>query len=872
MSNFDPNFKNEWQHHFEQLVAEYCAAGMDAATAQRAARLKLGGADQIGELRRDTWRWAALDNLRRDFAYAARALWKSPGFTFAVVLTLALGIGANTAVFSVLDASLLRPLPVAAPGQLALLSWKLNPNGLPVPLDISGPSGHGYEGSTSNYSFAYSALARLRADAGPWTSHMFGFAPLASGAPVVVGQSASPASAELVTDDYFAGLGVDAVRGRTLNAADFDPRAPRVAVVSYAFWQARLHGSDDAIGQVIKVALTPATVVGVAQRTFRGAEPGNPVDIWLPARPTDSAFVPWLGYEPPGQSVYAASDYWWLEIMARRRDGVTDAELESRLAPLFLQFTRDDLQHLTKPGMQMPQLSLTSGARGVDIRLRRQYGDTLWLLMSGVALLLLLACLNVAALLLARASARRREIGVRLALGARRSRLVAQLLVESVLLALLGGIAAAALAAPATHALLNLLVQQSAWPIEARLDWRVLGFTALIALSAGVLFGLAPALRSTRVDLMAVMKRGVLPGERARLGGDKTLAVAQTALSLLLLIAAGLMGRTLVNFSRQPLGFNPEHVLTFQVNGRDSGYRGAALVSLYARVRERLGALPGVSAVATSQHTLLGGDSGSEDIRAVGGDAAWHGSARNGISPNFFATMQIPLTAGRDINDTDMNSTHRVAIVNQVLASKLFGAANPIGHSLVIETEQQLPSPPYEIIGVAANARYDDLGVSLPPTFYIPYTQLLNPVIDVVYELRTAGPPLSAAPMVRDAVRGIDPNLVVTRLQPQTKLDGATLGQQRLLARLGGAFALLGLLLAAIGLEGTMAYAVNQRTREIGIRMALGSSRSHVLAATIGETVLLAGMGMVLGLALTLASGRVMASQLFGIRPQDPLT
>jgi len=856
--------------HREQLEGE----GLSRAQAERA----LGNELLQRERARDAWGWRGLEALGRDLRLALRQMRKAPGFTAVVVLTMALGIGANTAVFSVLSATLLRPLPVEKPGQLTMLYWAAHHP--PDDLDSSGTNDGLPEGNASNghmsgvsalYSISYPDYAALRAAGAADASAIFGFAQLGSPtSTLVVNGEAGLARGSLVTEQYFSGLGLQPERGRFLGASDFEAGAPLAVVISDAFWSAQFGRSPAAIGQTIAVDRHPAVVIGVAPAGFLGLERGFDDEFWVPAVP-GNGLLPWGGYQPPSGSIYASRVYWWLEAMVRRRAGVSQAQLMAALRPTFNAAAAGDVRALMKPGDDAPQLRAIAGAQGIN-GLRDHFGPTLKLLMAGVGLLLLLACVNVAALLLARASARRREIAVRLALGAGRRRLIGQLLSESVLLALIGGGVGLAIAPIASGGLNALLASHYNAPAAAVLDWRVFLFALAVAAAAGVAFGLAPALRSTRLRLTDSMRGGAATADARRMRADKGLAVAQTALSLVLLVGAGLLVRTLVTLEHQALGFDPSQVVVFGLDARQAGYAKAALPGTYLELQHRLAAVAGVAAVGVSQHTLLGGDAGGDDFRVPtsADPTKWRSTGRNGVGPGFFETMRIPLLRGRTINEQDVRDAANVAVINQALAREYFGTSDPLGQ-LILRQDPGNKTTPFTVVGVVGDARYYSLQGKFEPTIYIPYTRLSS-LQDLTFAVRAEAPMAAVMPAIRQAVQAVNPGLALEDVQTQATQDFSTLGSERLLAKLGAAFALLGLLLAAIGIEGTMAYAVVRRTRDIGVRMALGADGGQVARTIAREALVIAGYGVVAGAALSLAVGKLIASQLYGVTARDPWT
>ncbi|HWG36695.1 MAG TPA: ADOP family duplicated permease [Terriglobales bacterium] len=863
--------REELEAHLEALAQRYRAQGMGEAEARRAARLKLGGADQIEEAWGDERRFGWLEDLRRDLILGARALRRAPGFTAVVVLSLALGIGANTAIFSLLDAALLQKLPVRAPDELALLYW--HAQRWPRGLDQSG-TGSPPTSDDGSFSLAYATYLQLRDHSGIAMQNIFAFSPLGVGTPstaLEVDGRTSLARASLVTGGFFPGLGLAAYRGRLVGAHDEVAGASPVVVLSFDYWSAHFAANPELIGKAVTINGSAATVVGIAPPQFQGVVQGAAVDAWISLSPTNPAsLAPW-GFTPPAGSIFTATSYWWLQVMGRRRPGVSLAQAQAQLGPQFEQSAVAAL-HREPKGDSLPQLGVMSGAQGIN-QFASDHGQDLWVMMSVAGLLLLLACVNVAALLLARASARRQEIGVRLALGARRWRLIRQLLTESVLLAGLGGAFGAAIAPLGVRLLLTLLGGAGGpLPVAAGVDGWVVAFALGVSLLTGLLFGLAPALRSTRQGVCAPLQPGRAGAVRVRLRGDKMLAVVQVALSLVLLVGAGLFLRTLRMFEVAPLGFNPNHLLVFGLDGAEAGYRGAGLSGLYERVHQAIGAVPGVSAVTESRLRLLDGwiGSGSLHVPGVTLDAANTHTLENSAGPGFLAAFGMRLLAGRDFNDADLRSSNNVVIINQSLARQLFGTGMPLGRQLGpgLEPGGRL----YTVIGVAQDARYGSLRGPMPPTLFWPYTQADTKLGTLTFQVRFRTTADAVLPGIRQALQRIDPALAMSDPKLETEVAGGRLARQQMFAQLSSFFGLLGLLLAAIGIKGTMAYAVARRSAEIGIRMALGARRGQVLGAVLRETLAVTLGGIAAGAVAALLAARLVATKLYGVKPNDPAT
>ncbi|HXR97568.1 MAG TPA: ADOP family duplicated permease [Terriglobales bacterium] len=866
----------ELQAHLAALEAEYREQGHTAAEARRLARVRLGGEEQIREERREIWRWRHLDNLGRDLSYALRAIRRAPGFAAVVILTLALGIGANTAVFSVFSAVLLRPLAVANPGQLSLLYWRtprvprdrhIELSGNNTGLTSASSAGiHTLSPVETNYSISYPVFEMLEAQAERRGISVFGFAPLNVPETIGVHQSAIAANATLISDGFFAGLGLAPLQGRFPGSSDFRASAPLTAVISYAFWTAQFARSADAVGSSITIERRPATIIGIAPPGFDGLELGQPDAVWLPVRPSlQEGLMPW-GDAPNKTAPNLDPRYWWMQAMVRRPAGVAPAQIEAALAPAFAGAMDDVLPGPLQQGELRPQLKVIAGAMGIN-DIAGQFGGSLQLLLLGVGLLLLLACVNTSALLFAHSVGRRSEIALRLALGAPRFRIMEQLLTESLVLAGLGGCAGVLLTPIASALLVSVLSNGKAIPLQPTLDWRVLGFAAGASLVTGVLFGLLPAFSYSREGGRAHQSNRAT-ADRAPLRAQRLMAAIQIALSLVLLVGASLFTRTLVKLESQPLGFDPAHLTTFDLDARSAGYSGNKLADFYLRLQRQIAALPGVSAATASQHTLLGGDSGGEEVRfPVSADPlAWHDAGRNGVAPDFFATMHIPLLLGRAIEDRDVGTNAPVAVINQALAQAAFGGANPIGRQLEVKD-----AAVYTIVGVAASTRYATLKGEFAPAYFIPYTGT-RALQGLTFEVRSTLPTSDLRASIAHVIARLASGTAVTNFQSQTDQDGATLTNPRLLAKIMSVISLLGLLLAGLGVEGAMAYAVAQRTKEIGIRMALGARTAQAAGDVLRESALVTLAGLAAGLILAVACSRLIAAELYGVSPGDPLT
>jgi predicted permease len=674
-----------------------------------------------------------------------------------------------------------------------------------------------------------------------------------------------------VSGDYFRGLGIAAAAGRLVVAEDDRPAAPPVAVLSYATARRRFGGAGEAVGRPILVDDLPFTVIGVAPPGFFGVDPGAAPDLWLPMHANERLGAgKEFGFTP---DAYLEQNYYWVEVMGRLRPGVSLARAQAELAPAFAQWVAATAQN-DRERANLPELVLTDGAAGLD-SLRRRYSEPLFVLMALVGLILALACANVASLLLARAAARTREMALRISVGAGRLRLVRQLLTESVLLAALGGLVGMALAHGGVRLLALLLAGgRAGFSLQPDLNGRVLAAAAGLSLLTGILFGLAPALQATRLDVLPALQstsagrpRGARPLLSVPLA--RWLVSAQVALSLLLLVSAGLFARTLSNLHAVELGFARENVLLFRVDARKAGHTEPEIAAFYGELRRRLAALPGVEDATLSEDSLI--EAGTGLPVGLAGAPPGPGGAVLSVGPRFFRTMRTPMVAGRDFDDGDRPGTPAVAIVNQLFAKARFGDRDPIGQRLTLWKDDR-PARDMEIVGVSSNARYGGLTRDVPEVVYLPYDQGYPHPDQMVYALRTSGDPLGYAEAARDVVRQADPRVPVSEVRSQAADVDRTINQEILFARLCGAFAILALVIACVGLYGTVSYSVARRTSEIGLRMALGARREGVVRMVLGEVAGLAVGGVVLGLVAAVAASKLVASLLYGLTPNDPVT
>ena len=831
-----------------------------------------------------------MTTLLQDIRYGFRMLLKQKGLTAVALLSLALGIGANTALFSIVDAMLLKMLPVREPERLVLFKSL-------APRDFSVGSYNGSShtdeatGLQSRTSFAYITYQRMREQESP-VSDLIAFANVNLN--VNVDGEPDMATGQAVSGNYYSGLGVQPALGRLLTDEDDKPNATAVAVLSHRFWHKRFAANPAVVGKQINLNNVPFTIIGVSAKGFDGTMGvGSSQDLTIPVSLEPALYV------DKTRSYNHGSGTWWLKIMGRLKPGATAEQAQAQLGNAFhhsvLEHRALRQAEATKSGQNViadldpnmfPRLFADPGGQG-EMYGRNYYRSALYLLFGVVGLVLLIACANVANLLLSRAAGRQKEIGLRLALGASRRRLIRQLLTESLLLSILGGLLGLIFAVWIKDGLLTV----SGWggrglrALEPQLDWRVLGFTFALALLTGLIFGLAPAWRSTRVDLTPSLKesgRSSSAVHRSYL--SRGLVVFQVALSLLLLVGAGLFVRTLLNLQRVDPGFETKNLLLFEVQPSLIGYKDEPLRDIYRQIGERLDAVPGVQGVTFSRMALLAQGSSSSsvylrDALSAAPDAEGrykpNGEGyRHTVRENFFEVMGIPLLHGRSFGPQDVLTTPKVVVVNQTFANKYFPGENPIGKRFTFDSRKP---DEMEIVGLCKDAKYTRQRDEIPPTVYSSYRQE-RPLPYATFEVRTIGEPTAAVASVREVVKQIDSNLPVLGVKTQVEQADETLRMERLFAKLLTLFALLAQQLAAIGLFGVLAYTVSQRTHEIGIRMALGASRAAVLKMIVRQGMTLAVLGVILGLVgayvLTryLESWISLSKMLFEVKVSDPLT
>jgi predicted permease len=860
----EADLERELRSDIDAETEEQRQAGLSVEEAACAARRALGNTTQIKEDVRMAWGFQWLETLLQDLRYGVRQLRRGPGFTTVAVLTLALGIGANTAIFSLVDTILLRVLPVRNPEQLVRLTWVTRNHG-------------------GDEFFSYPTF-RLLADNNRTLSGVIAFHSLDNVNFVVDGQPGL-ASGQAVSGNYFTMLGIRAVLGRMLAPSDDEPQGGSpVAVISYGYWTTRFNRSAAVIGKGITVDGASFTVIGVTPPEFFGLEPGEPVDVSIPLGQVPRVKHGWAATGSP-YDIFRAPFRNWLRLMARLREGVPRPLALANLQPIYKQAMRQADEGLKglpiasgQAGEGFPQirLQLESGSRGLTT-LRRQFSKPLLFLLTVVGVLLLIACTNVANLLLARASSRQREIGLRMALGAGRLRVIRQLLTESVLLSTAGGALGTVLAYWASTSLVALMsYSQSAIRLSVRPDARVLAFTAIVSFLAAIVFGLAPAWRVSRLELSRAVKDG---------GQDKTglhhhfrlgegLVVSQITLSLVLVVGAGLLVRTLERLRDLDPGFDAQNVLLFSLNPGMVGYKNSQVAQLYEELSGRIKAMPGVRAVSFSDFSPLGRRF-TFTVPSVESYTPRPGEnipvSVNFVSPGYFKTLGTGILLGREFTRVDRVGTPKVAVINKAMARYFFGNANPIGRRFSIPGWVGDTSE-IEIVGVAENAKLHDLREQTVPQAYFPWLQMPDSLFGITFEVRTALNPRLLAASVRRLIKQTDGRVPLFDVKTLTEQVNDSLVQERLVASLSTLFGFVALFLTCIGLYGLISYSVTRKTHEIGIRMALGAQRLQVLKLVLGRGMILALIGVGVGSIAAMGLTRLMASLLYGVKPTDFLT
>jgi predicted permease len=888
---FEDEMSAEMQSHVEMQIDDLVRQGMSPQEARYAALRRFGGMDQIKETYRDRRTLPWIETFLRDVRYGFRMLLRSPGMTAVAILSLALGIGANTALFSVVDAVLLKTLPVDDPGQLVIFEWVSG-----RAFRYSGMSGtssvNTAPGERGLSLFRYDVFQEMQKTQTASTesplSDLFAFAPLPE-ITANMGDQPEVINGQAVSGNYYNGLRVSPSLGRVITVEDDQQNAAPVVILSYQFWEERFARSPSIIGQHLKLNQQSFTIIGVTPPAFNSTlQVGYHPNITIPL-----AAEPQLRGERAKLGTASKPGVWWLNVMGRLKPGATREQARDSLNTAFqtsalaaMPPPRKSNQPAQLEPKDYPRLITEAGNRGMLDR-RKMYAPTIYGLFIVVALVLLIACVNLANLLLARAALRGPEIKIRLAVGAGRWRLIRQLLTESLLLSTLGGVVGILFAIWFKGALSAFTNDNNGLlpsGVELSLNWRVLGFTLAVSLLTGVLFGLAPAWRATSLDLNSGLKqRGRTTGSMSRL--NKGLLVVQVAVSALLLVGAGLFIRTLYNLQRVDLGFNQENLLVFAVQPQLNGYKDEQLLRFYEQLFDRLDHMPGVRSATFMHVPLIANDNFYFDFLLPGeveGTAPERQTMQQVIRENYFATMEIPLLRGREFTEQDDSHAPRVAIVSQAFQQHFFPNEDILGKHVTLNYNKH----EVEIVGVVADTKYQSQRQQIEPLVYLSWQQEATQIGGMQFALRSVNEPATLTAQVREVVRELDNNLPVTDVDTQSARSEKTLSPERLYARLFTFFGALALVLAGIGLFGVLAYSVSQRTREIGVRMAFGAQVWNVISMVVwqGMRLVLVGLAIsvLVGYALVrLLNGKYfepnswqqrMKEQLYGVTISDPLT
>ena len=820
-----------------------------------------------------------MKSLLQDVRYGLRMLRKSPGFTAVAIITLALGIGANTAIFSLINAIMLRTLPVKDPQSLVSIKWtarslpntggagSYNWGGCPDAMPttdwlITDDHDPAHVPVPEECVFSYPMFEQIKSEQKVFSDVI---AMVPSSVPVNAVGHSSRAEGLCVSGNFFSVLGTHPAVGRLLNTSDDNISASPSAVVSYRFWRNSLNSDPTVIGKSILLGKSRYTLVGITMPEFGEIDPGVPLDFWVPL-----AFQPDTAIETNPKAL-------WLGMMARLKPGISVSQAKAAMSTIFMQSSTSGPMAIFKPS-DSPRIELPTAAYGLN-SLRYNFARPLFTLLTAVGLVLLIACANIAGLMLARSAARRKEIAMRAALGASRIRIVRQLITESILLSVAGGAAGILLGYSGANALALFLSANWNEPLEINVhpDAHILGFTLMVSVLVGLLFGVAPALNSGKVDLIRALKETVGSATGASHGRWFTLGnglvVVQMALTVIVLVGAGLLVRTLANLKSVDAGFDPKNLLIFDLDATYSSRVGEQISNLGPELREKLSGLRGVSSVTYSFMAPMKGGRMQADLNSIGpaklsGTFSWMP-----VAPDFFKTMRIPLIAGRtitiqDIHDPKSATPDLIAVVNEDFARRFFGKQNPVGQHFRVKARKNET----EIVGVVGNTRYENLRDASLPMVYVPISN--HPVFSGVgaFEIRTIMDPKTLISAVRAAVNSVDSNLLITDMKTQMEQIDQNIYQERLIANLSSLFAVLALVVACVGIYGLLSYQVTRRTQEIGIRLALGAQRGDVLHLVLRQGIVLAVLGTLIGAAAALAVTRYLQSFLFGVKPSDPVT
>jgi predicted permease len=854
-SALENDLDRELRYHMDRRVIDLMASGLPEWEARRQATLELGGLEQVQEEVRDVWLTRWLRDFVYDLRFSARSFVRSRSFSATTVLSLALGIGATTAIYSLVDQVILHALPVREPERLVLIDWK------------GDPVANGF-GSWNLMSYPICRDLQLH-------DQIFEgvLCRAATTVTLSTGGEHKPVAAEIVSGTYFSALGVGPTLGRVLAKNDDDtPGASAVVVLSYDFWRTQLAGAPDVVGRKVLVNRYPMTVVGVAAPTFRGIDVGEVPALWIPASMSAQAI--------PGFEGLLNRRTRWMQVLGRLRPGVTLVQAQAGLQPWFKAMLVEDMRRAEFPKVTAERrerfltsrIELTPAPQGHST-LRRRLSQPLWVLFVATGILLGLACLNVAGLFLARGSAREREISTRLALGASRGRIGRQLLADSVLLALAGGVLGVALAPAAMEALIAFLPRDTATTaLRSGVDARLLLFAFVVSVAAGVLSGFAPALHAGRKSLVSSLRERSSTGGGVRL--RKMIVAAQIALSLVLVIGAVLFARTLTGLLAKGPGFDTSSLVSFGVDPLRSGYSPSEAGRLTRRIQDDIRASASTQTATAARFPLLTGGSWNNPMtiqtdRRIATDRDVN---LNSITPGFFATLGIRLVAGRDFDERDSRPAGgagaRSAIVNESFVKRYLAGRNPLG-VLICQGSGPDAQPNIEIVGVVADFSYRGLREQSEQAYF---PLLEGSDIGGQFYVKVRGTPEQAAQSIRSIVHQADPALPITYLRTVEEQVNRSLNTERILATLSGGFGALALLLSLVGLYGVMSFVVTQRTREIGIRIALGARGSAAVWLVLRDAIVMIAAGTAVALPCVRVLGQLVESQLFGVTATDPFT
>jgi predicted permease len=852
----ESQLNREIAHHLQQLTAEYLRQGYSADDAARMARKDFGGAEQFKEECRDERRFAWLTGLRQDIVFGLRMMRRTPMVTAAAILSLALGIGANTAIISLMDVVMWRHLPVDHPEQLVFIDWSGTgfPHGIADAASGSGWPDGGMKISDFFSYTSYEAFRRNTADRAQIAAYEGSLQSSVSfaGRPVVAEERA-------VAGNFLSLLRVRPLQGRLLSDADDTPGAAPVVVLTHRFWANGLGSPDGIVGQTITINNRQFTVAGVLPKDFYGLFPGDKTEVYAPLHQPREP-----GGNPDKPDDFSNSRYWGFQLIARRAPGVTNAQLQAVLDAIFPSTWSGKIA----TGSQPPHIHLVDGSSG-DGALRREFRSPLLVLGALVALLLTIACTNIANLLLARATARRNEMAARVSLGCSQGRLMRQFLTESALLALLGGIASIAIAYVAANVPAQFIAVHDSSAISVSLDGRIFAIVGVCTAVAMLVFGLFPAWHSSRLPsgLAAREGTGVLGySGHARWTGGRLLILVQMAMSVILVMTAVMFTRNLMAIEHADPGFDRRNLVMFGLRPGTSGYDKSQLAGFYFNVEQRLAATPGVEAAGLADVRPMNVGGRWESVRLTGGGDFFDVNL-NGISPSYLSLYTRGLVAGRNFTQADIGSGSKVAILSEDLARRL-GGNSVVGRNIEFSEIPGVKQDPYQVIGVAPVI----VATSMKDHPYVVWLPHAREAQETTVVVRTGPPPQAMLPSIRKAIEDVDRNVPLAEVTTMEEQISKGLQRERMFATLCGGFGALALLLSVVGLYGVMSYSISRRRGEIGVRLALGARPRDVLAMVLREGLVLAGAGILIGIPVIFFGAKYVAKELYQMTPLEPMT